>query len=217
MRAAHASGDPVAIGASARIITHTLMSGGHLPAAVSAASSYAAGLDHAMESHTPDSLSVYGALLLRGSVAAAQHGDRATAHELLGEADEAARRLGGETDRNLRWTAFGPANAMLHRVNIAVTLGDAGTAIDVASKVDLSKITVTERKATLLLDVSRAFFQWGRHEQAYTALRAAEATAPEEVAGRPSVHRLVHNLRTTAPASIRREVDQFATQIGVTS
>jgi hypothetical protein len=218
MRAAQASGDPVTIGASARIVTHTLMSGGHLPAAVSAASSYAAGLDHAMEPHTADSLSVYGALLLRGSVAAAQHGDRAAAHELLGEADEAARRLGlDDADANLRWTAFGPANAMLHRVNIAVTLGDAGTAIDVASRVDLSKVTVTERRATLLLDVSRAYLQWGRHEKAYAALRAAEATAHEEVSGRPSVHRLLRDLRTTAPASIRRDVDQFAAQIGVAS
>jgi len=218
MRAAQASADPVTIGASARIVTHTLMSGGHMPAAVSAASRYAAGLDHAMESHTADSLSVYGALLLRGSVAAAQHGDRAAAHELLGEADEAARRLGlDDADANLRWTAFGPANAMLHRVNIAVTLGDAGTAIDVAGRVDLSKVTVTERRATLLLDVSRAFLQWGRHEKAYTALRAAEATAHEEVAGRPSVHRLLRDLRTAAPASIRRDVDQFAAQIGVAS
>jgi hypothetical protein len=216
MRAAQASGDPVTIGASARIITHTLMSGGHLPAAVSAASSHAARLDHDMEPATPDSLSVYGALLLRGSVAAAQQGNRGIAHELLGEADEAARRLRMDADGNLRGTAFGPANAMVHRVNIAVTLGDAGTAIDVARRVDLSKIAVTERKATLLLDVSRAFLQWGRHEQAYTALRGAEATAPEEVTGRPSVHRLVRDLRTTAPASIRRDVDQFATQIGVT-
>jgi hypothetical protein len=216
MRAAEASGDPVTIGASARIITHTLMSGGHLPAAVSAASSHAARLDHVMESGAPDSLSVYGALLLRGSVAAAQHGNRGIAHELLGEADEAARRLGMDADGNLRGTAFGPANAMVHRVNIAVTLGDAGTAIDVARRVDLSKVAVTERKATLLLDVSRAFLQWGRHEQAYTALRGAEATAPEEVTGRPSVHRLVRDLRTTAPASLRRDVDQFAMQIGVT-
>jgi hypothetical protein len=170
-----------------------------------------------MAPHTPDSLSIYGALLLRGSVAAAQHGNRRTAHELLDEADEAARRLGMDADRNHRWTAFGPANAMLHRVNVAVTLGDAGTAIDVARRVDLSKISVTERKAALLLDVSRAFLQWGRHEQSYTALRAAEATAHEEVAGRPSVHRLVRDLRGAAPASIRRDVDQFATQIGVAS
>jgi hypothetical protein len=217
MRAAQASGDPVTIGASARIITHTLMSSGHLPAAISAASSNAAQLDHAMEPHTADSLSVYGALLLRGSVAAAQHGNRGTARELLGEADEAARRLGVDADANLRWTAFGPANAMLHRVNVAVILGDAGTAIKVARRVNLGKVTVTERKATLLLDVSRAFLQWGRHEKAYTALRAAEATAPEEVSGRPSVHRLLRDLRATAPPSIRRDVDQFAAQIGVAS
>jgi hypothetical protein len=217
IRAAQASGDPVTIGASARIITHTLMSGGHLPAAVSTASSYATRLDHDMDPHTPDSLSVYGALLLRGSVAAAQHGNRGAAHELLGEADEAAKRLGADADGNLRWTAFGPANAMLHRVNIAVTLGDAGTAIDVARGVDLTKITVTERKATLLIDVARAYLQWGRHEKAYTALRAAEATAHEEVSGRPAVRRLVRNLRATAPASIRRDVDQFAMQIGASS
>ena len=47
MRAAQASGDPVTIGASARIITHTLMSGGHMPAAVTAASDYAAQLNRA--------------------------------------------------------------------------------------------------------------------------------------------------------------------------
>ena len=165
MRAAQASEDPVTIGASARIITHTLMSGRHLPAAVSAASSHAARLDRDIEPHTSESLSVYGALLLRGSIAAAQNGNRGAAHELVSEAEEAARRLGRQMrTANLRWTAFGPANAMVHRVNIAVTLGDAGTAIDIARRVDLSKLTVTERKATLLLDVSRAFLQWGRHE-----------------------------------------------------
>jgi Flavoprotein len=132
MRAAETSGDPVTVAASARIITHTLMSGGHLGTAITTASSHAARLDHDMPEPTPDSLSVYGALLLRGSVAAAQLGNRGTAHELLGEADDAGKRLG--FDGNRRWTALGPANAKLHRVNIAVALGDAGTAIDVARK-----------------------------------------------------------------------------------
>lgn len=217
MRAAKASRNPVTIAASARIITHTLMAGGHLPAAVAAATSHAVRLDQAMAPHTADSLSVYGALLLRGSVAAARHGDRAVARDLLGEADETARRLGADIDANLCWTAFGPVNAMLHRVNVAVALGDAGTAIETASNVDLSKITVIERKVTLLLDVSRAFLQWGRHQKAYTALRTAEATAPQEVSSRPSAHRLLLDLRAAAPPSIRRDVDQFATQIGVAS
>lgn len=52
-------------------------------------------------------------------------------------------------------------------------------------------------------------------EKAYVALRAAEATAHEEVSGRLSVHRIVGQLRVTAPPSLRRDVEQFATQIGV--
>jgi hypothetical protein len=213
MRAAEASEDPVTVGASARIITHTLMNGGHLAAAIATARDYAARLDRDVRSHTPECLSVYGSLLLRGAIGAAQDGKRDTAHELLGEADDAAQRLG--IDGNLRWTAFGPINAGLHRVNIAVTLGDAGTAVDVARRIDLSKIAVTERKASLLIDTARAFFQWGRYEKTYIALRAAEETAHEEVAGRPSVHRLVRELLTAAPPSIRRDAEQFASQIGV--
>jgi hypothetical protein len=213
MRAAQASEDPVTVGASARIITHALMNGGHLAAAISIASSQAARLDRDVSSHTPESLSVYGSLLLRGAIAAAQHDQRAAAHELLDEADGAAQRLGA--DGNLRWTAFGPTNTRLHRVNIAVTLGDAGTAVDVARGIDLSTITVTERKATLLIDTARAFLQWGRHEKAYIALRAAEKIAHEEVAGRPSVHRLVRELVTSAPPTVRRDAAHFATRVGV--
>jgi len=213
MRAAQASEDPVTVGASARIITHALMNGGHLAAAISTASSRAARLDRDVSSHTPESLSVYGSLLLRGAIAAAQHDQRATAHELLDEADGAGQRLGA--DGNLRWTAFGPTNAKLHRVNIAVTLGDAGTAVDVARGIDLSTITVTERKATLFIDTARAFLQWGRHEKAYIALRAAEKIAHEEVAGRPSVHRLVRELVTSAPPTVRRDAAHFATRVGV--
>jgi transcriptional regulator with XRE-family HTH domain len=213
MRAAQTSGDPVTVGASARIITHTLMAGGHLGAAITTASSHAERLDRDMPAQTPDSLSVYGSLLLRGALAAAQHDRRDTAHDLLGEADEAAQRLG--VDGNLRWTAFGPTNAKLHRVSIAVMLGDAGTAVDVARRINLSAIEVTERKASLLVDTARAFLQWGKHEKAYIALRAAEETAHEEVAGRPSVHRVVRDLMTSAPPSMRRDVEQFAAQIGV--
>jgi hypothetical protein len=214
MRAALASQDPVTVGASARVLTHTLMNGGHLEAAVTTASSQAQRLDHDITAHTPESLSVYGSLLLRGAIAAAQRDQRDTAYDLLTEADDAARRLG--VDGNLRWTAFGPVNARQHRVNIAVTLGDAGTAVDVARGIDLRAITVTERKASLLIDTARAFLQWGRHEKAYIALRAAEEVAPEEVTGRPSVHRLVRDLITSAPPSIRCDADQFATQIGIT-
>jgi transcriptional regulator with XRE-family HTH domain len=213
MRAAQTSQQPVMVAASARSIAHTLMDGGHLPAAIDTTRHHAAQLDRDISSHTPDSLSVYGSLLLRGALAAAQHGNRATAYELLTEAECAGRRLG--MDGNLRWTAFGPTNAKMHRVNIATTLGDAGTAVDVARSIDLTKIAVTERKASLLIDTARAFLQWSKHEKAYLALRAAEQAAPEEVAGRPAVRRLVRELVSVAPPTVKREAGQFAARLGV--
>jgi hypothetical protein len=76
-------------------------------------------------------------------------------------------------------------------------------------------VTVTERRTTLLVDTARAFLQWGKHDKAYIALRAAEETAHEEVAGRPSVHRVIRELVSSAPPSIRRDAEEFATQIGV--
>jgi hypothetical protein len=213
MQAARTSQDPVTIGSSARIITHAMMNGGHHRAAADTASSLAAALDRDVSRHDPESLSVYGSLLLRGAVAAAQRDDRHTAHELLGEAKDAGQRLG--EDANLRWTAFGPTNARLHRVNIAVTLGDAGTALDVARTIHLDKVTVTERKASFLIDTARAFLQCGKHEKAYLALRAAEQMAHEEIAGRPSLHRLIGGLITTAPPSIQRQAEAFGRQLGV--
>ena len=182
MRAAEASQQPVMIGASARIVTHALMGSGHLSTAVATATSHADRLDRAVTTWTPECLSVYGSLLLRGAIAAAHDGSRAQSHDLLAEADSAGQRLG--TEGNFCWTAFGPANVRLHRVHVAVSLGDAGTAIDLARGIDPGAIIVAERKASLLIDVCRAFLQWGRHEKAYLAIRAAESIAHQEVAGR---------------------------------
>jgi Helix-turn-helix domain len=212
MQAAHASQDPITIGSSARIITHAMMNGAHHQAAAQTASALANTLDHEVR-HTPESLSVYGSLLLRGAIAAAQREDRHTANELLAEAENAGRQLG--EDLNLRWTAFGPTNARLHRVNIAVTLGDAGTALDLARTIDLDTITVTERKASFLIDTARAFLQCGKHEKTYLALRAAEQMAHEEIAGRPSAHRLINDLIVAAPPSIQRHAEAFGRQLGV--
>src|SRR6266498_2864317 len=188
MQAARASEDPVTIVSSARIITHAMMSGKHHRAATDTASTLAARFDRDVPAHDPESLSVYGSLLLRGAIAAAQHDNRRGAHELLAEAGEAARPL-----------------------------GDAGTAIDVARTVELGKIDVTERKASFLMDTARAFLQCGRHERAYLALRAAEEVAPEEITGRPAAHRLVRDLMTAAPLSIQRHAEDFARRIGATA
>jgi hypothetical protein len=211
MHAANASEDPVAVGSSARIIIHTLMSNGHPDAAVTIAGAQAERVGRAAT--TPEAIAVYGALLLRGAIAAAHREQRDTALTMMTEASKAARRLG--SDSNLRWTAFGPVNTVIHQVSIAVALGDAGTAIDIARGVNLSTVKVTERKACLLTDVAQAYLQWGKHERALSALRAAAEAATEEVTGRPVVQRLVRDLAAGAPGTVRRDARLFARHIGI--
>jgi transcriptional regulator with XRE-family HTH domain len=212
MRAATLSQEPLAVGTSARIITHALTDDGHFGAATTVAGTYARRLAADVRNPTPDSLSVYGSLLLRGALAAAHSEDRDGTMTLLDEAGQAGSRLGN--DYNHRWTAFGPANVLLHRVNVAVRLGDAGSAISYARKVNLDQLTVTERKASLFVDTAQAFSQWRKHEKALHALRAAEELAPQEIRSRPAVHRVVSDLLATAPPTVRPHVREFAARIG---
>jgi hypothetical protein len=212
MRAATLSQEPLAVDTSARIITHALTADGHFGAATTVASTYAQRLATDVRNPTPDSLSVYGSLLLRGALAAAHAEDRDGTMTLLDEAGQAGSRLG--SDYNHRWTAFGPANVLLHRVNVAVRLGDAGSAISYARKVNLDQLTVTERKASLFVDTAQAFSQWGKHEKALHALCTAEQLAPLEVRSRPAVRRLVSDLLATAPPTVRPHLSEFAARIG---
>jgi hypothetical protein len=213
MRAATLSQEPLAVGTSARIITHALMADRHFSAATTVASTYAQRLAADVGSQTPDSLSVYGSLLLRGALAAAQAEDRDGSMTMLNEAGQAGSRLG--SDHNHRWTAFGPVNVLLHRISVAVRLGDAGSAINHARRMNLDQLTVTERKASFFIDTAQAFSQWGKHEKAYHALRAAEDIAPQELRSRPAVHRLVSDLLATAPPTVRPHLSEFAAHIGV--
>jgi hypothetical protein len=212
MRAATISEDPLIIGSAARIITHALTADRHFTAATTTARTFGQRLAAEAREATPEYLSVYGSLLLRGAIAAAYAEDRGASTTMLDEAAQAGSRLG--TDYNHRWTAFGPVNVLLHRVNVAVRLGDAGAAIDYARKVDLNKLPITERKAAFFVDTAQAFAQWGKHEKAYHALRAAEQLAPQEIRSRPAVRRLVSDLLATAPPTIRPHIREFADQLG---
>ncbi|GAB2934447.1 hypothetical protein GCM10027280_22820 [Micromonospora polyrhachis] len=212
-RAAAASQDPVAIAASARIMTHALMSSGHEDQAVTLASKAASVLDQDTRLASTDAIAMYGALVLRGAVAAAHRDDRDTAQAMLDEATRAAVRLG--YDGNDRWTGFGATNVLLHRVNIARTLGDAGTAITLAHEIPLDKITLAERKASLYVDVARAYTQWGRYGQSLTALRTAYAVAPEEIRCRPAVQQIARDLALLAKGSVRTAIVDFTQGIGI--
>lgn len=214
LETANSSGDLVAVTCSARIMTHVLMSIGHGDRAISLASHAAdtlRGSTH--EWNISGGLSAFGALMLRAAIAAARMNDRSTALALAAEAQIAAARLGH--DANDRWTGFGPTNVDLHKVNIALTLGDAGTAINLARKIDLKKITLSERKACLFTDVAQAYLQWGKQSAALTALEMAYRVAPEEIRNRPLGRRICDDLIATTRGPVRDRTIRFAQTVGL--
>jgi transcriptional regulator with XRE-family HTH domain len=213
MIAAQRSGDRVAVASSARVITHALMSAGHPDRAYRFAADAANRLVLSGPRLPREGIAVAGALLLRGGVAAARHNDRAAAETILDEAAAMAREI--PDDGNDRWTGFNPTNVLLHRVNTALALGDAGTAVHLARQVDVTKIELTERKASLFLDVAQAYTQWGKWDQAIGALRRAAQTAPQEVGTRATARRLIEDLARGGPGSVRSAALEVAARSGV--
>ncbi len=190
--AAERSGDPLAVAGCARMVVHAFLDAGHCQRAVELAMGAAAALRPALGPCSPSLLSVYGALLLKGAVAAARNGDRATTRELLAEAGRAADRLGG--DHNHRWTAFGPANVALHTVATAVELGDGRDAVTQALAIDPPRLRALERRAQRLIDLARGYGLWAKDAEAVAALLEAESLAPEEVRRQQAVRALVGEL-----------------------
>jgi hypothetical protein len=144
---------------------------------------------------------------------AAVDGQRSEASDYISEAHATATRLG--RNANHRFTAFGPANVTLYQVSIAQVLGDSGTAIQHASKLNLAAIPTAERRGRFWIDVARAYHQWGKPEACYRALLAAERAAPGEVRYRPPVHRITEDLLRADRRTALPELASFARRIGI--
>ncbi|MEV6345027.1 helix-turn-helix transcriptional regulator [Actinoplanes sp. NPDC051851] len=172
------TGDPTITGSLFRSVSHALLSTGRYQDAVRLTTDAADYLDKHLTDAGPELLSVYGTLLLGGSVAAARANDAGTARTFLAAADEAAGRLGG--DANHLWTAFGPTNVAIHRVATAGELGNVQVAIDLGPRVNTAGLPM-ERRVRHALEVSRAYGAWNRQDEALSALLDAEQMAPEQV------------------------------------
>lgn len=157
-----------------------------------------------------DHLSAYGSLLETAAYTAAVDGDRGTAKSLIAEAAEAATRVTGPHS-----TAFNPTAVGLYQISIARVLGDSGTAIEHARRIDPGTIPVVERRARYYSDVARAFHQWGKPEQCYRALLAAEHASPDEVRYRKTIHQITESLARHPNARALPGLTAFARRTGV--
>src|SRR2546425_2963332 len=181
IQAARMAGRPLDVAVGARALGLVFMAEGRLGQADTIVMTGLRGVESYLGKGDSRYWSVWGALLLVAALIAARNGDGPAVAEYMREAGRAARYLG--SDRNDLRTAFGPTNVAIHRVSVAVELGDAGTALREGSSVDLAGLPdeFRERRSTLLIEVARARAQQRDRAAAVLHLLEAEAIAPEEV------------------------------------
>jgi transcriptional regulator with XRE-family HTH domain len=178
IEAAQRSENPVVIGSLLRSVAHSLLSTGAYAEAIQLTRDAATFYETHLAKASETMLSVYGAHMLAGSMAAARNDDRATVRDFLDAAENASRRLG--RDRNKLWTAFGPTNVAIHKVSTAMELGDVQIAIGLGPGLDTSAVP-TERRVRHALEVSRALSSSNKRDEALATVLDAEQLAPEQV------------------------------------
>ncbi|HEY6314127.1 MAG TPA: helix-turn-helix transcriptional regulator [Streptosporangiaceae bacterium] len=209
--AAKAADSPSVRGSLIRSVAFALLSTGRLEPAMRLVES-GAGYLQAEISGDDTALSVYGTLFLAGSMAAARFGDGSKTAEYLQEANSAARRLG--KDANHLWTAFGPTNVAIHRVNTAVELGDIQTVLDYGLSLNTDAVPV-ERRVRYLLDVARAYGMTGNRDDALGTMLTAERIAPEQVRQHHLSRKIVVALIRSSTGKPAIELEKLATRVNV--
>jgi transcriptional regulator with XRE-family HTH domain len=204
--------DPAVIGSLLRSVIHALHTDGRAGDARDMTRAAANYLQRELDPSDPRLVSIYGTLLLPGAVAAARARDRSTAGAYLEEAEEMAAHLG--TDANHLWTAFGPTNVEIHRVTIAMALGDVQVALGLIPTVDVSDLP-TERRVRHFLEVANVHHATNRVDQALRQLLTAERQAPEQVHDHVMSRQLVLRMRATALGKRSRALADLARRMKI--
>lgn len=142
--------------------------------------------------------SAYAQMLCTTSYTAARAGDRDQALAMIREASRAARQL-PRTAPGGRLFPLTPAAVSLYEVSVHWALGDAGAALRAGGALHESQFATAERKGRMHTDLGRAWWQWGKPEQAADALLAALRVSPAEVRDRPAIRSVVRDLSTRHP------------------
>ncbi|GIH19166.1 transcriptional regulator [Rugosimonospora africana] len=206
-------GAPLAVAASLFRMAHTFLSLSQVTQAQEVAKAAVAALETRI-SNQPESeaLSLYGGFQLILAVSAARDNARAQAYEHLATARTIAERIGG--DRNDYGTEFGPTNVTIHAVAIAVELGDAGQALDLAQEVDASQLS-PERQARYLIDLSQAQAMRRQIGEALHSLQEAERLTPEQTRTHRIARAVTRDLIQLSGLHPRPELRELAERFGV--
>lgn len=194
MRAAAVrSGDDLTVAASSYVRAETFFASGDWP---NGRRMLEIAADRLGSPSGSDSLAAYGALHMRAAVLAARANDASTAERHIHEAADAALRV---PDGVYRGTAFGPASVRIHRLALALDLGDFASAISAGHGWVPPKHIPAERQSHFFVDLARAHVGAGDSDRAVVCLATARSIAPQHIRHHPDVHAAVAGLLATVP------------------
>jgi len=136
----------------------------------------------------------------------------ALAHDDLDHARQIAEQIG--EDRNDYGTEFGPSNVAIHAVSVAVSLGDAGRALDLARTVDVAYLSA-ERRARYLIDLAAAPAMRRQIGEAIHDLQQAEQITPEQTRTHRVARDVTRDLLQLSGLRPRPELRELAERFGV--
>jgi transcriptional regulator with XRE-family HTH domain len=211
---AETTGDALAVAASMYRMAHVFLSLDQLGQAQQVAVATVAALEPLATSDDgqPEARSLYGACQLVLAVVAARDNDRASAYRHLDIARTTAEQVGdGRDDYG---TEFGPVNVAIHAVSVAVDLGDAGHALDLARDIDYQALS-PERQARHLIDLAAAHAMRRQIGEAIHDLQQAEKITPELIHGHHGARIVTRDLLQLSGLRPRPELRDLAERFGV--
>ncbi|WP_083970901.1 caspase, EACC1-associated type [Actinoplanes awajinensis] len=162
----------------------------------------------------PDSVAIRGALLLQAAIIAARMGDAPSVRDLLKEAEDAGRLLGGEA--NHFWTSFGPTTIEVYRAAAAVELGDGRLALQVNESLGSRIDTLAPcAQGSHFLTIARAALQSRDLPQAIDMLLETDRRVPSEIICRPVAHEIIADVLRRSRSDIPARLIELADHIGL--
>ncbi|KWW97889.1 hypothetical protein TH66_21020 [Carbonactinospora thermoautotrophica] len=204
-------GDPLLIAANRWNLAEVASSDGDPRAAANLCAATLDDLEPELAHGGPGAWALWGQMHLKAAMMAAYWSRRQDAMAHLRAADDAARRLGG--DRNDYGTAFGPSNVRIHRVGVAVELGD--DALEVAKGFNPKRVRERERQARYWLDIARAYSRRQRYNKAASSLLRAEKIGGAYIRRHPLAREITAALVRRERAHMREPVARLARAIPV--
>lgn len=194
LRAARASGAPVPIAEAARVTAITLRRAGRSRTAVDFLTNTASSLGGERGTPPPEVLAARTCLMLTAAYTAASTNQRGAALDLLQEASETSGRIPvGSRSLGLFTIQASTAECAMYAISTHNALHTPDEGVQHVSSMIPAQLPTAERRARYYTDTARMWHQIGDHRRAYTALRAIEREAPEEVR-RPALQTLTADL-----------------------